>query len=156
MIVLHSGALVLLSGGWFAAAFVLQPFGQRQWAFATVALALVWSLVGLDPKPGQAVAHSTGSERIVGRTLFPERLVLAGALACWLGLILFSALSPGGETPRAPANPNAIRVVTWNILLGRDGGLPWNQHGWPVRKRAFERVLTAIGPDILCVQEALA
>jgi endonuclease/exonuclease/phosphatase family metal-dependent hydrolase len=58
--------------------------------------------------------------------------------------------------PRAPSNPATIRVVTWNVLLGQHGGWLWNQHGWPVRKRALETALAAAHPDILCVQEALA
>jgi endonuclease/exonuclease/phosphatase family metal-dependent hydrolase len=156
MIVLHAGAIVLLLGGCFGAAFVLQPFGQRQWALATVAIALVWSLAELGRTPGHPAASSTRWERTLGRPLFPERVALAAALGCWLGLIVWSAFSPAGDMPREPTNPAAIRVVTWNILLGRDGGWPWNQHDWPVRKRALERALAAAKPDILCVQEALA
>jgi endonuclease/exonuclease/phosphatase family metal-dependent hydrolase len=70
-------------------------------------------------------------------------------------LILVSALSPGGTAPGPKADPAAIRIVTWNILLGVEGGLPWNRHGWGVRKTALNEALVAVAPDILCVQEAL-
>jgi endonuclease/exonuclease/phosphatase family metal-dependent hydrolase len=48
-----------------------------------------------------------------------------------------------------------LRVVTWNILHGTEVGVPWNQFGWPIRKRALETALSATAPEILCVQEAL-
>jgi endonuclease/exonuclease/phosphatase family metal-dependent hydrolase len=77
------------------------------------------------------------------------------ALSSWLALIAWSAVSPGGPLPPPRSDPEAIRVLTWNILLGSDGGPPWGRHGWPVRKPALRAALMAAGPDILCVQEAL-
>ena len=154
-IVLHSGAMIFLLGGWFGVVFVLQPFGRRELALAVVAILLAWLVAGLRRKPTRAADSAGQFERILGRAIIPERIVLTGALACWLGLIVWSEFSPGGTMPPPPANPEAIRVVTWNILLGRDHGWPWNRHGWPVRKGAIEAALRGTNPDILCVQEAL-
>jgi endonuclease/exonuclease/phosphatase family metal-dependent hydrolase len=47
-----------------------------------------------------------------------------------------------------------IRVVTWNILRGQDGGAPWLRGGWSTRKEALASALAQAQPDILCVQEA--
>jgi endonuclease/exonuclease/phosphatase family metal-dependent hydrolase len=154
-IALHTAALVILLGACCAGVFFLQPFGRRHWAFVIIAIALAWLLVGLRRRPRPRVDAARRLGGVAGRAFFPERVVLAAALACWLGLILWSAFSAGGVMPSAPSNPDAIRVVSWNILLGRDVGLPWNQHGWPVRKPALEAALRVANPDILCVQEAL-
>jgi endonuclease/exonuclease/phosphatase family metal-dependent hydrolase len=81
---------------------------------------------------------------------------LIGGLACWLGLIAWSSLSAGGATPRSKTDVDAIRIVTWNILHGRDRGAPWTRYGWSARKKALESAVTATHPDIFCVQEALA
>ena len=81
--------------------------------------------------------------------------VSATALACWFGLIVWSAVSSGGALPPAKSNPDAIRVVTWNILHGSDAGLPWRRYGWPVRKKSVQLALAGVRPDIVCVQEAL-
>jgi endonuclease/exonuclease/phosphatase family metal-dependent hydrolase len=58
--------------------------------------------------------------------------------------------------PSGKSDPRAIRVVTWNILHGRDHGAPWTRWGWPARKKALRTALSATEPEILCVQEALA
>jgi endonuclease/exonuclease/phosphatase family metal-dependent hydrolase len=76
-------------------------------------------------------------------------------LAGWLGLIAWSALSPGGVMPAPKDDSAAVRILTWNILLGAEGGPPWGRHGWSVRKPALRAALKAAAPDILCVQEAL-
>jgi endonuclease/exonuclease/phosphatase family metal-dependent hydrolase len=81
---------------------------------------------------------------------------LIGGLTCWLGLIAWSSLSAGGVVPPAKSDPGAIRVLTWNILHGRDRGAPWVRCGWTARKKALEAGLTATQPEILCVQEALS
>ena len=70
--------------------------------------------------------------------------VLIGALSCWLGLIGWSSLSPGGAMPPAKADAAIVRVVTWNILCGSERGTPWNRHGWAVRKDALRSSLEAI------------
>jgi endonuclease/exonuclease/phosphatase family metal-dependent hydrolase len=153
--VLRALVLFLLVLCWFATVFFAQPFGQRQWTFLALAIVLTWLLAGLRRTRAQATDSSRRVQRGAGRAFFPERVVLAGALACWLGLILWSAVSPGGVMPGAPSDPDVIRVVTWNILLGRDSTWPWNRHGWPVRKPALASALAATNPHILCVQEAL-
>ncbi len=147
--------MIFVLVGWFGTVFVFQPFGQRAWALAVVSTLLAWLLAGLRRKPGRAADTPCAFLRIGSRALLPERIVLACALACWLGFILWSAFSQGARMPTALANPAAIRVVTWNILLGQERGWPWNRHGWPVRKAALKAALDATRPDVLCVQEAL-
>ena len=57
--------------------------------------------------------------------------------------------------PPPRADFDAIRVVTWNILVGVEEGAPWRRHGWSIRKDAIRAALAGTMPDILCVQEAL-
>jgi endonuclease/exonuclease/phosphatase family metal-dependent hydrolase len=120
--------------------FFLQPFGHRAWTFAAV-LALL-AAISIPRSPA--------------RRLTPlERRGCAGMLAGWLGLIAWASLAPGGALPAPKADAASIRVVTWNILLGKDTGPPWSRHDWPVRKQALRSTLRTAAPDILCVQEAL-
>jgi endonuclease/exonuclease/phosphatase family metal-dependent hydrolase len=88
---------------------------------------------------------------MLGRT----RSSIVGILASWLGLIAWSAASTGGTRLTPKADAVAIRVLTWNILQGKDTGPIWERHGWRVRKHALQSALRAAWPDILCVQEAL-
>ncbi len=90
--------------------------------------------------------------RGIGRA---PRATLAGGLAVWLGLIAWAAVSPGGPIPPPKADPTALRILTWNILFGSDGGPPWGRKDWAVRKLALRDALRATRPDLLCVQEAL-
>jgi endonuclease/exonuclease/phosphatase family metal-dependent hydrolase len=83
-----------------------------------------------------------------------EGLVFIGLLTLWLGLIVWSAVCPGGPGPAAKADPALIRVVTWNIHCGQDEGLPWKRFDWPGRKHALRAALDQARPDLLCVQEA--
>jgi endonuclease/exonuclease/phosphatase family metal-dependent hydrolase len=75
-------------------------------------------------------------------------------LTCWLGLIVWLAICPGGPDPAPKADPALIRVITWNIHCGQDEGPPWKQFDWPQRKQALRMALDQARPDILCVQEA--
>src|SRR5262249_54173765 len=75
-------------------------------------------------------------------------------LACWLGLIFWLQLGPGGAEPPPKADPAWIRVVTWNIHCGGEHGPPWQRFDWPSRKHALGEALSQVDPDILCVQEA--
>src|SRR5262249_47156018 len=88
------------------------------------------------------------------RLLGLGRWLLIAVLACWLGLIAWSAVCPGGPDPAAKADPALIRVVTWNVHCGQDEGPPWKRFDWPVRKHALRAALDRAGPDVLCVQEA--
>jgi endonuclease/exonuclease/phosphatase family metal-dependent hydrolase len=81
--------------------------------------------------------------------------LLTGLLLGWLGLIAWAEASPGGQDVAPKEDSAQIRVVTWNILRGSDGGWPWLRGGWPERKDALAEALGAVRPDILCVQEAL-
>jgi endonuclease/exonuclease/phosphatase family metal-dependent hydrolase len=86
---------------------------------------------------------------MVARRWLPAPLII------WLGLIAWAEASPGGLIQPSSRRPDEIRVVTWNILRGCDGGPPWLRGDWPVRKQALAIALEAVQPDILCVQEAL-
>jgi endonuclease/exonuclease/phosphatase family metal-dependent hydrolase len=153
-IILGAIGLSALLGGCAGAIVVFQPFGDRGWNFAGVAALLAWLVLGA-PGPGRRAAPAPDLRSPARRAFGLARRVLVGALACWLGLIAWSGLSPGGPWPSPKADPAAIRVLSWNILLGDDGVLPWDRHGWPVRKHAMRAALRAAGPEILCVQEAL-
>jgi endonuclease/exonuclease/phosphatase family metal-dependent hydrolase len=135
-IVLTTFGLIVTAVGGAGLIFALQPFGHRIWALGAAAALLVFNAWGL---------------RGPGLT----RKAILGGLAGWIGLIAWSAFSAGGEMPPPKNDPAAIRVLTWNILLGAEGGPPWKRHGWSVRKPALRAALKAAGPDILCVQEAL-
>jgi endonuclease/exonuclease/phosphatase family metal-dependent hydrolase len=148
-------ASAIFLGVWAWAVFVLQPFGHRQWTLITVAVPLFALVTGFRRGRRLATETPTRLERIFGRSLWLGRSIVAGALAGWLGLIGWSATSPGGAIPPAKSNPVAIRVLTWNILHGTEQGMPWTRYGWPIRKKAIEATLSAVKPDILCVQEAL-
>jgi endonuclease/exonuclease/phosphatase family metal-dependent hydrolase len=82
-----------------------------------------------------------------------RRVVLVG-LAGWLGLIAWSQLSRGGPMPGAKAEPDSVRVLTWNILRGQEHGPLWQQNNWPARKQALGEALRQAQPDLVLVQEA--
>jgi endonuclease/exonuclease/phosphatase family metal-dependent hydrolase len=146
--------LIAALGGCAWGVFVLQPFGHRGWTFGAILAVSVWLATGFRraASPEASGPGSGPSLRRVGRT---TRALIVAALTAWLALIAWSAFSPGGLMPPPKSDPAAIRVLTWNILLGADGGPLWGRHGWPVRKPALREALRAAGPDILCVQEAL-
>lgn len=62
--------------------------------------------------------------------------------------------APAEAPGAAPAGPQGLRVLTWNIQYGRDRGADPN--GWPQRKAALAALLKETKPQVLCVQEALA
>lgn len=94
---------------------------------------------------------SQAARRVLGRARKP----FLALLACWLGLMAWSNLSPGGPAPGPKTDPASIRVVTWNILRGEEDGPPWKQFSWPARRHALRAALRDAQPDVLCVQEAL-
>ena len=146
--------LVALSA-WAWVVFVFQPFGHRHGIMTAIALALVCLVAGLRRGCKLATASASEARRIMRRPFRPAAWVSATALACWFGLIAWSAVRSGGALPSPKSNAGAIRVVTWNILHGSDTGWPWRRCGWPVRKKSIQLALAGMRPDILCVQEAL-
>jgi endonuclease/exonuclease/phosphatase family metal-dependent hydrolase len=144
---------LLIVLGWAGVIFVFQPFGHRLWSVAAITALLMCLAFGTRLKT-QARASSRldrprrGSPRLA-------RTVFIGVPICWLGLIAWSSLSPGGAMPPIKPDAEVVRVVTWNILCGSERGMPWSRHGWAVRKEALRSSLETIRPDVLCVQEAL-
>jgi endonuclease/exonuclease/phosphatase family metal-dependent hydrolase len=53
-------------------------------------------------------------------------------------------------------DPVAIRVLTWNIHCGQDGGPRWKRFNWSRRKAALAAALRDADADVVCVQEARA
>ncbi len=145
---------VLAGTAW--AIFVLQTFGQRESAFASIAGILLLIVVGPRLASGFLARRRSGLAQYSWRSIRFGRRGLIGGLACWLGLLAWSSLSAGGLTPPPKSDSAATRVVTWNILHGRDYGAPWTRYGWSARKKALRCALAQIQPEILCVQEALA
>jgi endonuclease/exonuclease/phosphatase family metal-dependent hydrolase len=132
----------------------LPAFGYLGWTFAAVGSLWAWLVWGLRRKAWGGPTSPAGRPRWLRRLLGGARLLFIVLLACWLGLIGWSALGPGGPVPPPKADPALIRVVTWNIHCGQDQGPPWKQFDWPVRKHALQAALEQAQPDILCVQEA--
>ena len=132
----------------------LPAFGFTGWTFTAVAVALVCLAIGLRRKPGGSSIAPTGRRWWFRRIRQGGWLVISGALACWLGLILWSVFCGDGSEPPPKEDPAHIRVVTWNIHCGQDKGPPWKQFDWPRRKHALQAALHQAQPDILCVQEA--
>jgi hypothetical protein len=113
---------------WTWSVFVFQPCGHRQWALITIALVQVWLVAGRRPNLTLATVPPTALERVFGHSLGLGRSVLAGVLTCSLGLIVSSALCSGGAMPPAKSDPDAIRVLTWNILHLTEHGMPWSRY----------------------------
>jgi endonuclease/exonuclease/phosphatase family metal-dependent hydrolase len=134
--------------------FVFQPFGQRQWTSGAILAVLVWLAMGFRRAASNDAAKPDG-RRFRWRIGHGMRVFLIAELTAWLALIAYSAASPGGLMPPPKSDPAAIRILTWNILVGADSGPIWGRHDWSVRKLALGDVVQAVGPDILCVQEAL-
>jgi endonuclease/exonuclease/phosphatase family metal-dependent hydrolase len=137
------------------AIFFLQPYGEREWISLSLAAMMAGLILALRYHRKGSIPTRSSAGLSVYRFLRLAGMILLGVLGGWLVLIGWSALSTGGPMPPAKSHPGIIRVVTWNILHGTEHGAPWSRFGWPVRKRALERVLLATAPDILCVQEAL-
>jgi endonuclease/exonuclease/phosphatase family metal-dependent hydrolase len=150
--------VVVVFGVCLYAIFALNCFGH-EWALgAAVATLLVG--VGLGPRllPGAIGASSRGLRSRCRRLLGYARKPFLVVLACWLGLLGWSKLSRGGPMPAPKADPSSIRVVSWNIYRGKEGGFPLSRlalANWSGRKGALESALRHAAPDILCVQEAL-
>jgi endonuclease/exonuclease/phosphatase family metal-dependent hydrolase len=135
---------IALFGVSLAVIFTLQPIGHDGIIAAVLAVLLVLLAAGARLKPGGPV--------LVRRA----QITAIAVLTCWLGFLGWSKLARGGPVPAPKVDPAAIRVLTWNIHCGQEGGPPWKQFGWSGRKHALEAALHAADPDILCVQEGLA
>jgi endonuclease/exonuclease/phosphatase family metal-dependent hydrolase len=147
--------LVVLLTASAGAVFFFQPYGQRVWTALALAASLALILLTRHKRFRHLLPRFRRARENSARYRWLSANVLIAALAVWLGLIAWSSLSAGGAMPAAKSDPRVVRVVTWNILHGTNRGAPWNQFGWPVRKRALESALREAAPDILCVQEAL-
>jgi endonuclease/exonuclease/phosphatase family metal-dependent hydrolase len=144
----------------FAVAVVhpLNSFGHQLAVGVAVGIVLVGLVLGPRLLTRLRGGLSPGSPSRIHRLLGHARKAVILALACWLGLISWSAVSPGGPMPPPKSDPSSIRVVTWNILHSQEGGPPWGQFpvsNWAGRKDALRTTLRHARPDILCVQEAL-
>ncbi len=154
---LRAATLFLVFVIWGGLLLLFQPFGHRGWPFGVIAVALTVLVAGLIRSARRDAAARAGTGRLF-RHWIASRLgwiVLAGLLIGSLGLIAWSGVRQGGPMPPPKADADAIRVVTWNILVGDEEGPIWRRHGWSVRKDAIRSALVGTMPDILCVQEAL-
>ncbi|HXG13350.1 MAG TPA: endonuclease/exonuclease/phosphatase family protein [Gemmataceae bacterium] len=152
-------ALVTLLGMVGAAIYTLNSFNHQGAVGTVIGAALVCLVLGPRLLLGPVDGSSSGWRSRFRRLLGPARKALIVVLACWLGLIGWSKVSPGGPMPAPKTEPSSIRVVTWNILHGEEGRPPWDRltlSNWPGRKDALQTALRHAGPDILCVQEACA
>src|SRR5262249_18022362 len=131
-----TGFIVLLAAGVVAMAG-LPALGYLGWTSAAVAGSLAWLVLGFRRNPKPDLTPATGRPRWFRRLLRLARWSFIGVLACWLGLIGWLVLGPGGPAPAPKADPALIRVVTWNIHCGQDEGPPWKQFDWPARKQAL-------------------
>src|SRR5207248_3436562 len=147
-----SGLAILLAACVLAIA-ALPAFGFLPWTFAAVTAALVCLVRGRRRVP-PGPSPPTGRRRWLGRILGGARRLFVAVLACWLGLIAWSVACPAGPDPPPKADPAHVRVITWNVHCGQDGGPPWQRFDWPARKQALRAALDRARPDILCVQEA--
>jgi endonuclease/exonuclease/phosphatase family metal-dependent hydrolase len=130
---------------------LLGAFGHPWWTFAAVSAILVL-LVRQSRRPISVSSR-------LGAWLRPVRSSVGklciGLLVCWQGLIVWSQMAPGGPAPAPKQDPHLVRVLTWNIHVGHDGGPLWERFDWPTRKHALKTAVRQVDPDILCVQEAV-
>jgi endonuclease/exonuclease/phosphatase family metal-dependent hydrolase len=147
-------AVAVALGACIGAIIFVPAFGYLGWTFGAVTAILAWLALCLRPGPKPEAASPSGRQRGLRRLLGTGRLLLIGVLACWLGLMVWVGVCPGGPNPPPKADSALIRVVTWNLHCGQEQGPPWKQFDWPVRKHALRAALDQARPDILCVQEA--
>ncbi len=132
----------------------LPAFGHVGWTVAAVAVILAWLILGLfqGTRPGSAgrTVRQKWSRRLLGFMRGSFIIILVS----WLGLFAWLEFAPGGQGPPPKADPELIRVITWNLHCGQDVGPPWKQFDWPARKQPLRAALDQARPDILSVQEA--
>jgi len=134
--------------------FATASFGLGWGLFAAVAGLLAALVMGLRLRRRESAAPVTGRQRWLRRLRGAGRKMFVVVLAGWLGLIAWSQLSPDEPMPGPKAEPDSVRVLTWNILRGQEHGPPWQENNWPARKQALGEALGQAQPDILLVQEA--
>jgi len=121
-------------------------------ALPTVSSAAFEMAIGRDQKPDGATTLMPGSEIAL---LFQDRLpddlgMIDGDLAPDEGRRLLYTFD---DTPLPPteilslerAEPDALRIVTYNVL--------WDGISEPGREDSFRRILTALDPDVIALQE---
>ena len=146
--------LVVLIGLCIVGMVFLPVFGHIGWALVAIAGVLAWLVVDMLRKRQAGLAPPTGRSAWFRLILGLARIVFIGLLACWLALIVWLLVCPGGPAPPLKDEPALIRVMTWNIHCGQEEGWPWKQFDWPARQHALTAALDQAQPDILCVQEA--
>src|SRR5262249_24015634 len=135
--------LVALLGGCIYGIFAMNCFGHEWAVGGAVAALLVGVVLGPRLVPGSVSEPSSRWQRLCRRLRGYLRKAFAVVLACWLGLLGWSQLTPGGSMPEPKADPASIRVVTWNIYRGREGP-PYGQlalANWSGRKGALRDAL---------------
>jgi endonuclease/exonuclease/phosphatase family metal-dependent hydrolase len=152
-IVLTALLLTILLGLCAAGIFLLYPFAHGWWVLTIPAVLLAGFLF---LRPRRQVTPATHAQLWMRRVLGAARKLFVAVLACWLGLLLWCELSPGGPPPAAKEDQALIRVVTWNVHCGSEGGPLWERFDWAGRKYALQTAVQQARPDILCVQEARA
>src|SRR5262249_50119550 len=136
------------------AIFLVATIGYAWWVFAAGVIVVAGLLLSFFRRSNPGQPAQTPRLRWLGRGLAVTRMLLLVVLGCWLGLILWMQLAPGGPAPPAKTDRTAIRVVTWNVHCGQSDGPPWKQFDWPNRQHSLQKAVTETSPDILCVQEA--
>jgi endonuclease/exonuclease/phosphatase family metal-dependent hydrolase len=155
-VVLTATALLALLAAFGLAIFLTYPLGHDGIVALAAGALLVWLLWRARPKPGvRATPRARSQAWLRGIRGLARRLSIV-LLAGWLGLIAWARFCPGGPAPPPKAEPAAVRVVTWNIHCGQEGGPVWKRFDWSRRKHALRAALAQAAPDLLCVQEALA
>ncbi len=153
---LTAAGLLTLLIAYALAIFMTHPLGHDGLVAAVVAGILVWLLVRARRKPAPADAPESRGRLWLRRTRGLARWLFVVLLAGWLGLIGWARVNPGGDAPPPKSDPAAVRVLTWNIHCGQEGGPLWKRFDWAGRKGPLRTAVAQADPDILCVQEALA
>jgi endonuclease/exonuclease/phosphatase family metal-dependent hydrolase len=155
-VVLAALALLALLAACGLAIFATYPLGHDGLVALAAGALLIWLLWRARRRPGISPAPATRTQAWLRGVRGLARWLFIVLVAGWLGLIAWARCGPGGPTPPPKADPAAVRVVTWNVHCGQDGGPVWKRFDWSRRKHALEAALAQAAPDLLCVQEALA